>query len=105
MPVKMFNETDISTAMREAIEFYSTDLPNPSLLDEELCSWKTKWSVVPVDKLPKTLSESLANCNSVSMPNVFTLLKLFATLPLSSCSCERSASAYKVKQLHEMYTS
>ena len=34
---KMSNETDISTAMREAIEFYSTDLPNPSLLDEDLC--------------------------------------------------------------------
>ena len=37
VPVKMSNETDISIAMREAIEFYSTDLPNPSLLDEELC--------------------------------------------------------------------
>ena len=36
-PVKISNETDISTAMREAIEFYSTDLLNPSLLDEELC--------------------------------------------------------------------
>ena len=89
---KMSNETDISTAMREAIEFYSTDLPNSSLLDEELCRWKTKWTVAPVDKHSKTLSESLANCNSVSLPNVFTLLKLFATLPLSSCSCKRSAS-------------
>ena len=48
-----------------------------------------------MDKCPKTLSELLANCNSVSMPNVFTLLKLFATLPLSSCSRERSASALR----------
>ena len=78
--------------MREAIELYSTDLPNPLLLDEELCHWKTKWTIVPVDKRPKTLSESLANCNSVSMSNVFTLLKLFATL---SCSCERSVSALR----------
>ena len=36
MPVKMSNETDLSTAMREVIEFYSTDLPNLSLLDREL---------------------------------------------------------------------
>ena len=93
VPVKMSNETDISTAMREAIKFYSTDLPNPSLQDEELYRWKTKWTVVPVDKHSKTLSETLANCNSVSLLNVFTLLKLFATLPLRSCSCERSASA------------
>ena len=35
--MKMSNKTDISTAMREAIEFYSTDLPNHSLQDEELC--------------------------------------------------------------------
>ena len=60
VPVKMYNETDISIAMREAIEFYSTDVPNPSSLDEELCRWKTKWTVVPVDKHSKTLSESLA---------------------------------------------
>ena len=61
----MSNETDISTAMKEVIEFYSTDLPNPSLLDEELRRWKTKWIVVPVDKHPKTMSKSLANCNFV----------------------------------------
>ena len=48
-----------------------------------------------MDKRSKTLSKSLANCNSVSMPNVFTLLKLFATLPLSSCTCERSASVIR----------
>ena len=48
-----------------------------------------------MDKHHNPLSESLANCNFVSMPNVFTLLKLFATLPLSSCSCERSASALR----------
>ena len=40
VPVKMSNETDISTAMSEAIEFYSTDVANPSLLDKELYCWK-----------------------------------------------------------------
>ena len=41
--VKMSNKTDISTAMREAIEFYSTDLPNPSLLDERQSGQLFQW--------------------------------------------------------------
>ena len=34
-------------------------------------------------------------CCSSSLPNIYTLLKLFATIPLSSCSCEISASALR----------
>jgi len=30
-----------------------------------------------------------------AFPNIFTFLKLFATLPLSSCSCEHSTSAMR----------
>ena len=30
-----------------------------------------------------------------NLPNVYTLMKCFARLPLSSCSCERSASALR----------
>ncbi len=29
-------------------------------------------------------------CSPITFSNIFTLLKIFATLPLSSCSCERS---------------
>ena len=38
------------------------------------------------------VSDSLKLCSPETLPILFTLLKLFATLPLSSCSCERSAS-------------
>ena len=34
-------------------------------------------------------------CCPITLPNIFTLLKLFATLPLSSCACERSASVLR----------
>ena len=44
---------------------------------------------------PKSISESLKECPQAALPNIFTLLQLFATLPLSSCSCERSGSALK----------
>ena len=40
------NITTVNTSivdLNTAIVFYSDDLPNPNILDEELCRWKTKW--------------------------------------------------------------
>ena len=76
-----------------AIDFYKDDLPNPDIVDEELCRWKTKWFSMPLEDRPQLLTECLKQCSN--FPNIFALLKLFATLPLSSCSCERSASALR----------
>ena len=75
--------------------FYADDLPNASIIDEKFHLWKSRWLSVPQKDKPQTLSESLRQCCPQSLPNIFVLLKLFATLPLSSCSCERSASALR----------
>ena len=40
----------------------------------------------------------LKHCCHKTLPNIFCLLKKFAMIPLSSCSCERSPSA--LRQLH-----
>ena len=65
------------------------------LHDEELCHWKTKWiNVLPEDR-SQTLSALMKQCSKHSLPNIFTLLKLFPTLPLSSCSCEGSVSTLR----------
>ena len=82
-----FTISDISNA----IHFYKDDLPNPGIVDEALCRWKTKSPSMPLKDRPQLLTECLKRCSN--FPNIFALLKLFATLPLSSCSCERSASA------------
>ena len=70
------------------IALYSEDLPNVDVIDEELHRWKSKWLKIPQNDCPKSLNETLKECNPDALPNVLTLLKLFATLPLSSCSCE-----------------
>ena len=88
----------------EGVEFYSDDLPNPGIVDEELSCWKSRWLTIPAKDRPQTISASLKQCSPETLPNIFTLLKLFATLPLSSCSCERSASAQKTEQLHAVLT-
>ena len=94
VPINISDKTDIGS-IQDAVKFYSNDLPNPMLLDEEVCRWKTKWINVPPEDRPQTLSTSMQHCSKHSLPNIFTLLQLFATLPLSSCTCERSASALR----------
>ena len=81
--------------LNEAIVFYSDDLPNPNILDEELYRWRTKWLAVKLQDHPEAISDTLKQCCPNSLPNIFTLLKLFGTIPLSSCSCERLASALR----------
>ena len=97
LPVNITEGTSTSS-MKDAIDFYSDDLPNSDIIDEEFSRWKCKWLCVPLKDRPETLAESLKQCCQQTLPNIFTLLKLFATLPLSSCSCERSASA--LRRLH-----
>ena len=74
--------------IEQAVAFYSDGFPNRSIVDEEYKRWKAKWILIPLQDRPQTLSDSLKQCCSISLRNIFTLLKLFATLPLSLCSCE-----------------
>ena len=78
--------------LEQAVDFYKQDLPNADLVDEQYHLWKSRWLSIPKQERPQTLSDSMKHCCPESLPNINTLLKLFATLSLSSCSCERSAS-------------
>ena len=80
--------------IEEAVDFYITDLPNPDIVDEEFARWKRKWINVPLTSRPQTLKTCLA-AEICTMLNICVLLQLFATLPLSTCSCKRSASALR----------
>ena len=90
--------------VEEAVLFYKDDLPNYIIIDEELYRWRMKWLAVPIDKRPQTLTESLKSVCHSGLPNISMLLKLFATIPLSSCSCERSASALRRLNIYEKYS-
>lgn len=85
-------ETSTANDIEQAISFNKDDLPNPSIVNEEFERWKAQWLSKPIEDRPDTLSRCLKSCSPESTPNIFILLKLFATLPMTSCSCERSAS-------------
>ena len=93
----------MQTSCHTSITFYSDDLPNFNIIDEELCHWKAKWLLVPKEDRPKSLAESMNNILCYNFPQY---LHLPATLPLSSCSCERSGSicSKMIEQFSEMYS-
>ena len=94
LPINITSANAISD-ISSAVTFYAEDLPNSDILDEELHRWKLRWLSCPLEKRPNTLSGSLKQYSYDTLPNEFTLLKVFATIPLSSCSCERSASTLR----------
>ena len=84
--------------LQAAIELYYRDLPSPELIPQELLRWKMKWKSFPRDKVPTSCAETLHKIDPELYPNIFILLKLAATLPVTSCECERSASS--LRRLH-----
>ena len=82
-------------AFGETVEFYSTDIPDSLLRKQELELWKRKWGMVKDEARPHNLSQSLKECDELTFPNLFVLLKIAATLPITSCECERSFSVIR----------
>ena len=84
-----------SSAVKEAIEMYKDDLPNPDLVDIELLRWKTKWSQVEKPERADSLAKSLKGCDQGQIPNIFVLLQIACTLGVTSGECERSFSTMR----------
>ena len=81
--------------MADLIGLYRNDLPNPDIIDQELLLWKNKWSSTSAESRPSTLAESVKKCDEKRFPNVFVLLKIGSTLPVTYCEGERSFSAMR----------
>ena len=47
------------------------------------------------DSRPDSCAAALKNINETSFPNVGVLLRIVSTMPVTSCECERSASALR----------
>ena len=88
----------ISKVVIEAGEFYATDLPIVSSLKSEIHSWYTKWKTEEQENgssaLPSSLSSTLPRI-STFYPNIHALVTVLCTLPVTSCSAERSFSGLK----------
>ncbi|XP_060861812.1 52 kDa repressor of the inhibitor of the protein kinase-like, partial [Metopolophium dirhodum] len=78
---------------------YSEDLEDVGNREEifinEFKLWQRKLKNLPELDKSKNAIDALSVCNRVMFPNVFKLMQILATLPVSSASNERSFSALK----------
>ena len=83
-------------SIKDVSELYKADLPSPQLLSTEFNRWKIRCTSIPLDKRPNTLQEALQYCDKDAFPNIYVLLLIACTLPVTTCETERSNSQLKL---------
>ena len=81
--------------LEAAVGKYNADLPSPELFEMELKRWKSRYMSMPSDLRPASPAEAIKECDCVLFPNISVLLQIACTIPVTSCECERSASALR----------
>ena len=76
------------------INFYEDDLSNPLALDGELDLWQSYWETYQGSR-PDSITATLKHLTFHGFDNIKISLRILATLPVTSCECERSFSALK----------
>ncbi|GAU88597.1 hypothetical protein RvY_01267 [Ramazzottius varieornatus] len=90
------NKQDITGAasFSPVIDMYRTDLSSPEDFPSELTRWVNQWRG-HIGHLPHTVSEALKNFPRRLYPNIRVLLDIFAVVPVTTASNERSFSGLK----------
>ena len=81
--------------LNEMVLVYEDDLPSPDTWEAELHRWRVSWQCTGLENMPGTPAEALVSCNRDLYPNVYTLLKIVCTLPVTTATCERSISVIR----------
>ena len=76
------------------ISMFESDLPEPRYLSTELKSWESYWEMFH-GRRPSTISDLLPFIDKMIFPNIYTALQIAATIPVTTCSCERSISVLR----------
>ncbi|XP_046853849.1 52 kDa repressor of the inhibitor of the protein kinase-like [Xenia sp. Carnegie-2017] len=84
-------------------DFYKDDLPTPLGLDAELELWEKFW-ITYEGSLPDSAASTLKALGFEGFENIKACLWLLATLPVTSCECERSISALRMVKTYNRST-
>ena len=95
VPSVFCSESEASLDIESVVSMYETDLHSPELLEMELARWKRRYMSRPEEKRPTTSASAIKDCDKEFFPNIFVLLQIACTLPVTSCECERSASTLR----------
>ena len=93
VPVKMLSlyhkNIDWRQKFRPFAEFYKSDLPCYKALDAELDFWEEYW-LDDTSCHPDNISSTLKSIDFKSFSNIKVCLRILGTLPVTTCTCERS---------------
>ena len=90
IPLIVITATEIN--IDETITFYEEDLPNISVISTEIWRWQNRWTKMHIDDCPFPLQSALKECDKEYFPNIYALLRIACTLPVTSCENERANS-------------
>ena len=62
---------------------YKADLINPDIIDQEITLWMTRWEDLPKSQHGSTLATAIKECDEDHFLNIFVLLKILWTLPVT----------------------
>ena len=78
----------------EFFQFYKSDFPNPIAIDAECDLWENYWVRFKGCRPDNTIG-TLKLIPFAGFENIKVALRILATLPVTSCECERSFSALR----------
>ena len=107
VPTKMMSLKEKGQDWRDDFKvvtnFYVDDLPYPLALDAELSLWTTYWETYR-GLLPDNIATTLKAINFDGFENIKVILRILATLPITSCECERTISALRTLKNYQRST-
>ena len=87
--------------VKSVAEFYKQILSCPlESLESQFETWVQQWKDIPLENLPLTITATIDECNKNFLPGVYSLLQIFATIPVSSAEAERLFSALKLLKIY-----
>ena len=83
--------------VREFCNHYRQDIPNYAGLPAELLLWERMWKGKNDRKedIPDSIDATLEQIDNGAYVNIYTILQILITIPISSASCERSISTLR----------
>ena len=85
----------IEVDIQSAAVTCAADMPSPELLHCEMELWKHRYMNLPPEGRPSSPAKAIKDCDHDCFPNVYVLLQIACTIPVTSCECERSASVLR----------
>ena len=81
--------------LERLLEIYQEDIGPRAAVVPEVQRWVNKWKKEDVSTVPSSAIEALCACHADIYPNVYILLTVLGTLPVSTATSERSFSAMR----------